>query len=245
MQLDAIDYESDTVEVRLARSEADLQAASWQPFTGSQTLDWDFYAVYAEFRDAVGNTVVHSDMIEAIAFEPIDPMFSINAPVCVGQALALENATTPFCEQCAWKWDMGNGVTSQLAETQYAFESNYPVFSYDLPGAYTMTLTVANVDSVKSTSQLVTVLSSPSPDFVVRRLGAMVTVEAVTKDATNWLWDFGDGKTRVAPFATHVYTDTTQSYGIQLVVEGKTAVPVLKPSIYSLERIFLPLVIRN
>jgi len=247
VQLDAIDYESDTVEVRLARSEADLQAASWQPFTGSQTLDWDFYTVYAEFRDAAGNTVIHSDLVEAIAFEPIAPMFSISGSVCVGQALELENATVPFCEQCGWNWDMGNGVTTQLTEPQYAFESNYPVFSYDLPGAYTMTLTVANVNTVVSTSQLITVLSAPSPDFDIRRSGPMVTVEAVTKDATNWLWNFGDGKTASGTsIATHVYTDTTQSYVIQLVVEGKNGCSSVETQhLFPLERIFLPLVIRE
>lgn len=247
VQLDAIDYESDTVEVRLAHSEVDLQAANWQPFTGSQTLDWDFYAVYAEFRDAAWNTVVHSDVVEAIAFEPIEPMFSINAPVCVGQALVLQNTTTPFCEQCGWNWDMGNGVTSQLAEPQYAFESNYPIFSYDAPGTYTMTLTVANIDSVKSTAQSITVLSSPLPDFDIRRSGAMITVEAVTKDAANWLWDFGDGKTASGTsIATHIYTDTTQIYGIQLIVEGKNGCSSIETKyLFPLKQIFLPLVIRG
>lgn len=206
VQIDAFDYESDTIQMRIAPSESDLQTAEWQPFDEAIIVDWPFNEVYAQFQDSAGNiSPVYADVIETISYEPIQASFTISPTVCVGQQLPLINQTVPFCEQCGWNWSLGNGITSEEAEPQFEFVGEYPVFSYDAPGIYTISLAVANVDSIYSTSRQVEAVLAPSPEFSLTRSDNTITVEAVEADAVSWQWDFGDGYTATGRNATHTY----------------------------------------
>jgi murein DD-endopeptidase MepM/ murein hydrolase activator NlpD len=114
VQIEAFDYESDFVQARLASTEAELQSAAW--FTVTDRVDWTMPIVWGQLKDEVGNlSAVYSDTIEAINYEPVQAAFAISPTVCIGAEPQIENVTTPFCEQCGWNWDFGNGISSQTA----------------------------------------------------------------------------------------------------------------------------------
>lgn len=223
VQIDAFDYDSDIIEMRVAATESDLPNAEWQLVDETMTIEWPFNEVYVQFQDLGGNiSPVYADIIETISFEPIQAAFAISPTVCAGQQLPLVNQTIPFCEQCGWNWNLGNGVTSEEAEPQLEFVGEYPSFSYDAPGIYTVSLSVANVNSISSTSKQVQVVLAPSAEFSLTRSGTTITVEANEANAVGWHWDFGDGTTATGRIATHTYSDLTSAEEslVQLTVEG-------------------------
>lgn len=222
LQLNAFDYDSDTIQMRIASSENELEFAEWQPFTNTKTVDWLLREAFVEFKDGVGNSVVYSDTIEATSYEEVEPLFTIQSG-CTNQALDLTNQTAPYCEQCGWKWDLGDGITSELSEPQNEFISEYPAFTFEKPGIHTVTLSVANVDTVKVFTQQVESLLSPSPEFTVTRLDEdTVFVEAKETQAASWEWIFGDGTTLTGRSATHTFTDTKliDEQPVQLFVQS-------------------------
>lgn len=244
-QLYAFDYDSDTVSMRLAASQADLESAVWQPLQESMT--WDDLIVWAQFKDGSDNvSAVYSDTVDAIVYEPIQPAFAVSPTLCVGADPFIHNQTWPFCEQCAWKWDLGDGNYSLEAIPALP----YPYMGYTATGLYTITLTVTNVDSVQSVSHQAQVVPSPSAGFTLSRSGAAVTVQAEEVNATNWLWDFGDG--RVASgvaAATHTYTDVASlnayPYPVQLTVIGQNGCASSSYQFTPPERkVYLPLIMR-
>lgn len=207
LRLWAADYLTDVLSMRLSATQEGLATASWQPYT--TTMDWTYPAVFAQYQDGSNNvSAVYSDTIEAIGFEPVQAAFSVSPTVCVGQNLPVTNQTTPFCEQCGWSWDFGNGTTSEEAEPQRVYIP-WSFLGYTTPGFYTVTLAAANVDSISTAAHQVQALPSPTAGFTVTRSGATVAVEAHEQEAMNWLWDFGDGATASGRVAQHTYTDTT------------------------------------
>lgn len=120
--------------MRVTATESDLPNAEWQLLDEATIIQWPFNEVYVQFQDLGGNiSPVYADVIETTSFEPIQAAFSISPTVCAGQQLPLVNQTTPFCEQCGWNWNLGNGVTSEEAEPHLEFVGEYPSFSYDAP----------------------------------------------------------------------------------------------------------------
>ena len=221
LQLWAADYASDVTAMRLAATETEIQAATWQSFTTS--TEWTAPAVFVQYKDANGNvSSVISDTVDAIAYEPIQAAFAVDSTVCVGEGLSLTNQTTPFCEQCGWIWDFGNGTTSEEAEPQFDYVAMSSFSGYASPGMYTISLTVSNAISTSAVSHQVEALPAPSADFTIIRSGATINVEAEATDAAGWTWDFGDGITATGRIATHTYTGTAllDTYPVQLTVEG-------------------------
>jgi len=246
LQLWAADYASDVTAVRLAATETDIQAATWQSFTTS--AEWTGPVVFAQYKDANGNvSSVVSDTVDAIGYEPIQAAFAISPTVCVGSGLPLANQTVPCCEQCGWAWDFGDGTTSAEAEPQFDYVAMSSFSGYATPDTYTVTLTVSNMVSVSSVSHQVTALAAPAAEFSLIRSGATITVEAKATGASGWTWDFGDGITATGRIATHTYTDTSSlnTYPVQLVVEGNNGCASLGYQYVSSYALYLPLVLRS
>jgi PKD repeat protein len=247
LQLSAFDYAADVTAMRLAATEYDLQAATWLSYT-TRTA-WTEPAVFAQFRDSNGNvSTVVSATIDAIAYEPIQAAFAVSPTVCVGQGLSLTNQTTPFCEQCGWLWDFGDGTTSEEAEPQFDYVAVSAFPGYAAPGMYTVTLSVFNAFTESTVSHQVEALPAPSADFTIVRSGATITVEAKVTEAARWLWDFGDGITATGRIATHTYTDTANLalYPIRLTVEGNNGcIGVGYGYAPQMREVYLPLILRN
>ena len=73
--------------------------------------------------------------------------------VCVNDPLTLTNAS---CNAETYTWDFGNGETATGPE---------PVYSYDTPGTYTVTLTVTNECGEDSTTKQIEVVGFPEAAF--------------------------------------------------------------------------------
>lgn len=230
----------DSLEMRLAPAEEDLEHATWQPFASETT--WDITTVWVQFRDEAGNiSDSYADTLDMVATSPIQASFVISPTVCASTEVPIVNQTTPFCPQCRWEWDLGNGVIS--------IEHDPAPITYP-EGTHTIVLTVTGASDTSSAREQVTVLPAPDATFEVTRTGNAVTVVASGTDATSWEWDFGDGTTATGQTATHTYTAetlATEQPVIKLTVHGDNAcagtavVQVLQDQP---QTVYLPLIVR-
>jgi len=246
LQLSAFDYAADVTAMRLAATEYGLQVATWLSYT-TRTA-WMEPAVFAQFRDSNGNvSAVVSATIDAIAYEPIQAAFAVSPTVCVGRGLSLTNQTTPFCEQCGWLWNFGDGTTSEEAEPQFDYVAVSAFPGYAAPRVYTVTLNVSNAFTESTVFHQVEALPAPSADFTIVRSGTTITVEAGAAEAARWLWDFGDGITATGRTATHTYTDTAllHTYPVRLMVTGNNGCTSLEHQYVPIYALYLPLILRN
>lgn len=107
----------------------------------------------------------------------------------------------------SWSWNFGNGNTSVLQS---------PSTTYNLPGIFTVTLTItnaANQTSVKTgtitiNNPPVVSISTSTPTGCPGYTSAFTS--QITWNTTNGgsvLWNFGDGSTSTSPTPTHVYAN--------------------------------------
>ena len=110
----------------------------------------------------------------------------------------------------SWKWDLGNGTQSVVAN---------PVGTYFDPGTYTVKLLVRNAsnaaDSIVKT-QFITVFALPSPAFKASdttgcfplRVQFTESSTAGSGTISNYQWDFGDGNLSNQANPIHTYTNS-------------------------------------
>lgn len=240
VHLQAFDYGANQIQVRLAASAEDLPGAAWQPL--AEYMDWTQPGVWVQFKDDAGNaSAVYSDTIEAVVYEPIQADFAISPTACVGTDPSIVNLTTPFCEQCGWTWEMGDGRRSLDAYPFFPFPSD----GYTRTGIFTITLGATNITTTSSFSRRVEILPAPTAEFTLTRSGAVITVEAREANATSWSWDFGDGTMATGRVAMHMYTDTTRVYPVQLNVTGGNGCSTVGYRyVTPIVKVFLPLLIK-
>jgi murein DD-endopeptidase MepM/ murein hydrolase activator NlpD len=203
--LEAYDYESDDLQMRIASNLDDLETASWQAFATEQTWnDARAYVQYKDEDDLVSD--VYFDILDTTTDQPVQANFTADSVVCTNQAVTIDNVTAQSCPQCGWEWSLGDGTTSREV-VPISSSIGYQDIMYPDPGDYTITLTATNALSVNSTSAQVTVLPAPSPNFSLSRSGNTITVEATEENAEQWNWDFGDGTTATGRSTTHTYSD--------------------------------------
>ena len=198
----------DVTQIRLAASEASLDIASWQPYT--ETLTWSYPVVYVQFQDALNNlSPVYRSAFDSVVSEPLQAGFTLTSPICVNADLPLVNQTTPLCEQCSWAWDFGNGNQSEEMLPEFDFYGVDGFSGYTEPGVYTITLTAKNQNQISVYFQSIQALPAPSSEFTIARSGATVILTANDLNATEWLWDFGDGNTGSGRNVTYTYPDAS------------------------------------
>lgn len=243
--LSAFDYDSDTIEMRLSTDETLLSSTEWISFT--DVISWTYPMVYAQFRDISLNvSEVYSSFVESVGYEPPLLAFSTNPTACTLQDIGLVNQTTPYCEQCSWNWDFGNGQVSTEIEPAFDYMWDYGFSGYAEPGEYTITLTFTNANNQYKYSKPIQVLASPNTDINISRTNLTVVVTALEENASEWIWDFGDGTIESGKQVTHIYAseDSIPPY-IYLTVNGKNQCPAysyieIPPENY----IYLPIIIR-
>jgi PKD repeat protein len=89
-----------------------------------------------------------------------------------------------------WQW-IADGATPDASSEQN------PVFTYDTPGSYTLTLIVSNEAGSDTTSIDLTVGQGPTADFTFDYMMGETTVSFTNQssNADDYLWDFGNGNT--------------------------------------------------
>ena len=215
------DLDSEVNQMRLAPNESGVTAATWTPY--STSMAWTYPTAYIQYKDSAGNvSLVYSDTIQAIGYEPIQAAFTVSPTVCVNHELPqFFNQTNLICEQCNWQWDFGNGNISTAINPTYDPEvRRFGFYGYDTPGIYTITLSVKSVNAVSSASRVLEALPAPTGIFTLTRSGATVHVESGDWGASDWRWRFGDGTEATGRIATHTYTNTQyiSSYPVELIV---------------------------
>ncbi|MEM6766366.1 MAG: PKD domain-containing protein, partial [Bacteroidota bacterium] len=135
-----------------------------------------------------------------------------------------------------WNWDFGDGGTSPVQNPTYLFTT---------PGTYTITLITTDANGCTSSFQnTVTVLETPSVDFVADRTASCAPVAINFSDITtspyttiSWTWDFGDGGTSTAQFPSYTYS-ADGLYDVRLVVTDQNGCTdsLTKPNYIRLDR---------
>ncbi len=119
----------------------------------------------------------------------------------------------------AYLWDLGDGTAS---------DSLNPSHLYDVPGQYTVALTVTSPQGCTGTlavTNTVEVYALPVAEFMTSKKSVSILFPFIefgdrSSGASSWQWDFGDGKgtsTDINPVYT--YSDTG-AYTIRLIVQN-------------------------
>jgi PKD repeat protein len=119
------------------------------------------------------------------------------------------------CSQASqsYLWDFGDGATSILQN---------PSHVYINPGSYSVKLTTDN-DSLVRTNYI-TVLADPVANFQVSNSSVcqnstIVSFTNTSQNASNFIWDFGDGTTSNDANPSHLYTNSG-NYTVQLIASN-------------------------
>ena len=129
-----------------------------------------------------------------------------NAPLNVTFVDLSKNATS-------WNWNFGDGAVSM--------EQN-PTHTYSATGNYTVNLTVSNYNGTDSKTNIITVLAKsilPVANFSTNVTQGYVPLSVhfidLSKNATSWNWNFGDGAVSTEQNPTHTYS-TVGNYNATL-----------------------------
>lgn len=129
----------------------------------------------------------------------------------VPASLALSDASTGAVSLA---WDFGNGSGSAL---------NNPVATFDAPGTYTVTLTVANQYGCTDVStQVFTVHPTPVAQFTAQPqpscAGYPVSFTNTSLHSSSFQWRLGDGTVSTAEHPVHTYAEG--DFDVLLIVTG-------------------------
>jgi PKD repeat protein len=116
-------------------------------------------------------------------------------------------------------WDWGDGYTSTL---------QHPTHTYQVPGVYTVTLTVTNAggsDTLRKPYYITVTaaaITAPVAGFYGSPLSGTAPLTVYLTDTslytpTQWLWDFGDSYTSTLQHPTHTY-QVPGVYTVTLIV---------------------------
>ncbi len=123
-------------------------------------------------------------------------------PTCLGTTTSFYGTSgNPIV---AWVWDFGDGMNSSIQN---------PLHTYVLPGAYTVTLMVTDVNGCADTAiNIVNVGAIPDIDFTfdpdptcLNNITSFYGTSSIAPYATSWNWDFGDGGVAFTQDAIHTY----------------------------------------
>jgi PKD repeat protein len=136
-----------------------------------------------------------------------EPLASFSAKPSTGPApLVVAFLDFSLGDPTGWAWDFGDGASST---------EQYPSHTYDLPGLYTVTLTVSNLfgSHTLTETELISVTGPAAPVayFEAHPTSGPVPLEVTFTDGsaggpTSWAWAFGDGGTSTDQDPVHTYT---------------------------------------
>ncbi len=118
----------------------------------------------------------------------------------------------------SWTWDFGDGTVSTVQS---------PTHSYTRDGVYTVSLTVFNVATkcFSSVSRRISIGNVPCQsdfDFVINKGSGVATFTSKSQGATDYYWNFGDGKFSSSANPNHTYAKTG-IYNVCLTIKDVTS----------------------
>ncbi len=174
-----------------------------------------YFNVKAQNNAGLYSTVSHSD--GAYILGSIIPSFYCSdSTICTEETIHFTNTSQ---NATSYKWYFEGG------EPQISTETN-PDVLYHQPGTYSVKLTAynGNDSAVYQANNLITVYAPPIADFTVSDTllylpNAIATFTNLSQNATNYLWDFGDGVISELENPQHLYT-TTGYYDVSLTASN-------------------------
>jgi gliding motility-associated-like protein len=137
---------------------------------------------------------------------PTPPSSSLNATFHANQTVICSGTAVQFIadvtEPCTYRWDFGDRTTSG---------EKSPSHTYKTPGNYPVKLkiTSAKDKSVSEQSNTITVRQTPTVDIDFSTSDdnpSAINFEAKSTNATEWSWNFDDGKNSSEQNPVHTYT---------------------------------------
>ncbi len=128
----------------------------------------------------------------------------------------------------SWFWDFGDGTNST--------ERN-PIHNYTAPGIYTTSLTVSNANGTLTRYAAITVTDKAASVLPVANFSTNISegyapiyvqFTDMSKNATSWNWDFGDGTYSTARNPVHTFSKTGKYTVILTVKNAKDSSSVTK-----------------
>ena len=135
--------------------------------------------------------------------------------VCIGEPFLLQDASDLQIVNFIWDYSNGvivNSITKNISHT------------YNDAGKYTITMTGTSITGCTSTitkPDFITVLAKPHASFLHLPTGPTVLSPIVdftnnSTDATNYEWNFNDGKKSYSTNVSHTYPATPETYFVRL-----------------------------
>lgn len=150
-------------------------------------------------------TVIQCDVVPSFEVTDNNNLFS-------GKEVSFVNNSTGAS---SYSWDFGDGATSNEENAKH---------TYTQSGNYTVKLTVSDENCSKDVSQQISVKDCTiSLDFEIIggnncKAPCTITLNNQSSNATDYLWDFGDGNTSTSTSPTHIYTKP-EEYTISLTAQ--------------------------
>jgi len=131
--------------------------------------------------------------------------------------------TNTSLQGVSYQWNFGDGGTSA---------AEHPIYTYNLPGTYTVTLTAYGVGGTVNTAtqqNIVVVHPRAQAFFVLQPNEVVVPTQAVftynlSGNADTYWWDFGDGTTSTETNPLHYYT-YADTFDVMLVANNQWNCP--------------------
>jgi len=195
--------------------DANNPGASFQWFIGGQPISGATQQTYQPTQGGVFSVVMTNiygcqatDELQIFTFPSLDAAFNAPAVAELGQAVQFVDATTPAPSN--WTWNFGDG--SPIVNTQNPIHSFWavgerPVFMIASNNicsdtAYAIVKVIYDCNTLGLTADF-----STTPDPVVLSAAGTVITTNLSSNATQFIWDFGDGSPtnpNVSPI--HAYT---------------------------------------
>lgn len=168
---------------------------------------------YETFGDyTISLTVTNNDCVERVSRQvrvnPIPPVleFEYDPPAgCSPHTVSFINRSR-YADPTTYFWKFGAGQGTSRAVD--------PVYAYQEPGVYSVTLSATNAlgDTVTLTKELIIeVMENPVARFAIYPTtpinipGEIMYTDNRSANATEYFWDFGDGNTSTDPEPQHLY----------------------------------------
>lgn len=142
------------------------------------------------------------------------PNFIVPPSVCVGDAVTLQDSSSPIPVKASWKF--GDGTTDTGLSV---------VHTYTTAGTYTITYKPDFGGCIDSISKPINVVSKPVASFtsssVLSACSTPLTVQFTNTStgANSYVWNFGDGTTSTVASPSHTYT-VTGSFNVTLTASN-------------------------
>jgi gliding motility-associated-like protein len=157
--------------------------------------------------------------------------FNFPGSSCEGSSVTFTNTSTPAPGGAIW--DFGDGTKSSEIS---------PDHTYKKPGKYTVTM-IADFGACKnSVSKDITITTKPAVDFnadpiVGCKAPLTVNFANATADATQFLWNFGDGSTSTEANPVHTYlSEGTDSVTLTITTAGGCKASTTKPNLIKIKK---------